>query len=142
MTLREEVLRNSGILTEMPVKKLEDARLFVEWGYISFKVDNSKATLVERNDAEFRNELVDFINNADKVNFFWNMKAEKLDRISCNIDNNPVGNFSGDNAKNMLNGLIKKAGKRNLISTLNAHAAKVDDEQLLNDQIDYIKEVK
>ena len=138
MTLREEILRNSGILVEMPVKKLEDARLFVEWGYLSFKIDNSKVTLVEKQSHEFTKELIEFINGADKINYFWGSGDEELNKISCNIDNKLVANFRGEIAKTILSGIIKKVGKRNLISFLSRG---IDDDNMdvVNAQINYVK---
>lgn len=69
MTLREEVLKNSGLLTEMPVIHEEKGELYVYFLTFSFSVDNSKKT-IKSNDEHILSkpsEVLDFILTADKI---------------------------------------------------------------------------
>ena len=81
MTLREEILKNAGILLEMPVRHEQEGSLGVRFLTFVFNVDNSKKTIKSSDDKIVSTpaEVLDFIVTADKLQMVTEVSPNEFD---------------------------------------------------------------
>jgi len=81
MTLREEILKNSGILLESPVRHEAEAGLSVRFLTFVFDVNNTKKTIKSSDDklVSTKPEILDFIVTADKINLVDGVSPNESD---------------------------------------------------------------
>jgi len=117
MTLREEVLKHSGLLTEMPVLKTMETHVTVTFFDLVFDVDNDKMTLYTNDDADSltKEELYNYVTKATSAKIItYDRGIFPLDRLQAFIEVEGAEFFSitGNDAKDIIKYVIRLSGKK------------------------------